>query len=129
MLNYWNRTIEPILTAIVEAMRRSFLTKTARTQMQSVLFFKDPFRLIPIENIAEIADKFTRNEILTANEIRGIIGFEPHKDPKADQLTNSNMPLNPVKDTGSVPSPEQDALDQIGTGSTNGNGASANAIA
>jgi hypothetical protein len=92
MLNYWNRTVEPILTAIVEAMRRSFLTKTARTQKQSVLFFKDPFRLIPIENIAEIADKFTRNEIMTANEIRGIIGFPPHSSPKADQLTNSNMP-------------------------------------
>ena len=127
MLNYWNRTIEPILTAIVEGMRRSFLTKTARTQKQSVLFFKDPFRLIPIENIAEIADKFTRNEILSANEIRGIIGFPPHKDPKADQLVNSNMPqVTVAPDTGPVTTPDQDTLDQVNAalnGSTNGNGA------
>ena len=92
MLNYWNRTIEPVLTAIVEAMHRSFLTKTARTQSQSILFFRDPFRLIPIDNIAEIADKFTRNEILSANEIRSVIGFKPSKDPKANLLDNSNMP-------------------------------------
>lgn len=92
MLNYWNRTIEPIITAIVEAMRRSFLTKTARSQKQTIQFFRDPFRLIPIENIAEIADKFTRNEILSSNEIRGVIGFKPHEDPKADELINSNMP-------------------------------------
>jgi putative sterol carrier protein len=92
MLNYWNRTIEPILQAIVESMRRTFLTKTARTQLQSVLFFRDPFRLVPIENIAEIADKFTRNEIMTSNEIRQVVGMKPSKDPKADQLTNSNMP-------------------------------------
>jgi hypothetical protein len=92
MLNYWNRTIEPILTAVVEAMRRTFLTKTARTQKQSVLFFRDPFRLVPIENIAEIADKFTRNEIMSSNEIRQVVGMAPSKDPKADQLTNSNMP-------------------------------------
>jgi len=92
MLNYWNRTIEPILTAMVESMRRTFLTKTARTQKQSVLFFRDPFRLVPIENIAEIADKFTRNEIMTSNEIRQVVGMAPSKDPKADQLTNSNMP-------------------------------------
>jgi Phage portal protein len=92
MLNYWNRTIEPILTAMVEAMRRAFLTKTARSQKQDILYFRDPFRLIPIENIAEIADKFTRNEILSSNEIRQVIGFAPHKDPKADQLINSNMP-------------------------------------
>jgi hypothetical protein len=92
MLNYWNRTIEPVLSAMVEAMRRSFLTKTARTQKQDVKFFRDPFRLVPIENIAEIADKFTRNEILTSNEIRQIVGFAPHKDPNADKLLNSNMP-------------------------------------
>jgi len=92
MLNYWNRTVEPILTAVVEAMRRTFLTKTARTQKQTVLFFRDPFRLVPIENIAEIADKFTRNEILTSNEIRQVVGMAPHKDPKADKLVNSNMP-------------------------------------
>ncbi len=92
MLNYWNRTIEPVLTAIVEAMRRSFLTKTARTQKQDVKYFRDPFRLVPIENIAEIADKFTRNEIMTSNEMRQVVGLAPHKDPKADKLINSNMP-------------------------------------
>ena len=92
MLNYWNRTIEPILTSITEAMRRTFLTKTARTQKQTIMFFRDPFRLVPIENIAEIADKFTRNEIMTSNEMRQVVGMAPHKDPKADRLINSNMP-------------------------------------
>lgn len=92
MLNYYNRTIEPILTAITEAMRRAFLTKTARTQKQSVLFFRDPFKNVAVGDIAEIADKFTRNEILSANEIRGVIGFKPSTDAKADQLVNSNMP-------------------------------------
>ncbi len=92
MLNYWNRTVEPVLTAMVEAMRRRFLTKTARTQKQSVLFFRDPFRLVPIENIAEIADKFTRNEIMTSNEMRQVVGLAPHSDPNADKLLNSNMP-------------------------------------
>jgi Phage portal protein len=100
MLNYWNRTIEPILTAMVEAMRRTFLTKTARTQKQSVVFFRDPFRLVPIENIAEIADKFTRNEIMTSNEIRQVVGLKPHADPKADQLINSNMPQGSPTPTG-----------------------------
>jgi hypothetical protein len=92
MLNYWNRTIEPVLTAVVESMRRTFLTKTARTQRQDVKFFRDPFRLVPIANLAEIADKFTRNEILTSNEIRQVVGLSPHSDPKADKLINSNMP-------------------------------------
>jgi putative sterol carrier protein len=92
MLNYWNRTIEPVLTAIVESMRRTFLTKTARTQKQTIQFFRDPFRLVPIENIAEIADKFTRNEIMTSNEMRQVVGMAPHDDPKADKLVNSNMP-------------------------------------
>ena len=92
MLNYWNRTIEPVLSAITEAMIRTFLTKTARTQKQTVAFFKDPFRLVPIENIAEIADKFTRNEIMTSNEMRQVVGMAPHPDPKADKLMNSNMP-------------------------------------
>lgn len=100
MLNYWNRTIEPCLTAIVEAMRRNFLTKTARTQNQTVLFFRDPFRLVPIENIAEIADKFTRNEIMTSNEMRQVVGMAPHPDPKADQLLNSNMPQGSPTPTG-----------------------------
>jgi putative sterol carrier protein len=94
MLNYWNRTIEPVLTAIVESMRSSFLTKTARTQLQQIQFFRDPFRLVPIENIAEIADKFTRNEIMTSNEMRQVVGMAPHSDPKADKLINSNMPAS-----------------------------------
>lgn len=91
MLNYNNRTIEPIISAITDAMKRVFLTKTARTQGQTVMFFRNPFKLVPINNIAEIADKFTRNEILTSNEIRQIIGMKPSKDPKADQLINSNI--------------------------------------
>ena len=103
MLNYWNRTIEPVLTATVEAMRRSFLTKTARTQLQNVVFFRDPFRLVPIENIAEIADKFTRNEIMSSNEIRQVVGLAPHPDPKADQLINSNMPQGSPTPTGVTP--------------------------
>lgn len=92
MLNYYNRTIEPILAAMTEAMRRSFLTKTARSQKQTISYFRDPFRLVPINDIAEIADKFTRNEILTANEIRAVMGIKPSDDPKADELRNSNMP-------------------------------------
>lgn len=92
MLNYTHRTIEPILTSITEAVKRSFLTKTAIAQKQSIEFFRDPFKLVPINNIAEIADKFTRNEIMSSNEIRGVIGQRPSSDPKADQLINSNMP-------------------------------------
>jgi len=91
MLNYNNRTIEPIVAAITDAMKRSFLSKTARTQGQTIMAFRDPFKLVPINNIAEIADKFTRNEILTSNEIRQIIGFKPSSDPKADKLVNSNI--------------------------------------
>lgn len=105
ILNYWNRTIEPVLTAIVEGMRRSFLTKTARTQLQSIIYFRDPFKLLPIEQIAEIADKFTRNEIMTSNEIRGKVGMKPSKEPKADKLINSNMPTS---DTG-VPLPSSES--------------------
>jgi Phage portal protein len=120
MLNYWNRTIEPILTAVVEAMRRSFLTKTARTQLQTILFFRDPFRLIPIENIAEIADKFTRNEILSANEIRGVIGYAPSKDPKADKLINSNMPQGSTTET--VPASSNGHGDSVAVSVTNGAG-------
>lgn len=92
MLNYNNRTIEPVVEAIVEEMARKFLTKTARTQRQSVAYFRNPFKLVPVNEIAEIADKFTRNEIVTSNEIRQVIGFKPSKDPKADELVNSNMP-------------------------------------
>lgn len=91
MLNYNSRTIEPIVSAIVDEMKRKFLTKTARTQHQSIMFFRDPFKLVPVNNIAEIADKFTRNEILTSNEIRQIIGMKPSDDPKADELINSNI--------------------------------------
>ena len=91
MLNYFNRTVEPIISAIVDEMKRKFLSKTARSQHQSIMFFNDPFKLVPIDNIAEIADKFTRNEILTSNEIRQIIGMKPSSDPKADQLVNSNI--------------------------------------
>lgn len=93
MLNYNNRTVEPILSAIVDEFKRKFLTKTARSQKQSIMFFKDPFKLVPVNNIADIADKFTRNEILTSNEVRGIIGFKPSADPDADALRNKNMPV------------------------------------
>ena len=91
MLNYYNRTIEPILSAIVDEMKRKFLTKTARSQLQSISFFRDPFRLVPVNDIAEIADKFTRNEIMTSNEIRQIIGMKPSSDPNADELRNKNL--------------------------------------
>lgn len=91
MLNYYSRTIEPIVSAIVDEMKRKFLTKTARSQNQSIMFFRDPFKLVPINDIAEIADKFTRNEIMTSNEIRQIVGMKPSDDPKADELRNSNI--------------------------------------
>lgn len=91
MLNYNNRTIEPIISAIVDEMKRKFLTKTARTQLQSISFFRDPFKLVPVNNIAEIADKFTRNEIMTSNEIRQVIGMKPSDDPNADELRNKNL--------------------------------------
>lgn len=92
MINYFNRTVEPIVREIVEAMRRSFLTKTARTQGQSIEYFRDPFALVPVSQLAEIADKFTRNEIMSSNEIRSAIGLVPSKDPKADELRNKNLP-------------------------------------
>lgn len=91
MLNYNNRTIEPIASAIVDALKRVFLTKTARTQKQSIMFFRDPFRLVPIADLAELADKLTRNEIATSNEVRQAIGMKPSSDPKADELRNSNI--------------------------------------
>ena len=117
MLNYNNRTIEPIVAAITGAMKRSFLTKTARTQGQTIMSFRDPFKLVPINNIAEIADKFTRNEVLTSNEIRQIIGFKPAEDPKADQLVNSNIaqPTDPAAapmDAGAMP-PEDPAAMEV----------------
>lgn len=91
MLNYYSRTIEPIVSAIVDELKRKFLTKTARSQGQSVVFFRDPFKLVPVADLAEISDKLTRNEIATSNEIRQIIGWKPSDDPKADQLINSNI--------------------------------------
>ncbi len=91
MLNYLTRTVEPILSAIVDEMKRKFLTKTARSQKQSILFFRDPFKLVPVGEIAEIADKMTRNEIMTSNEIRQKIGLMPSTDPNADKLRNSNL--------------------------------------
>lgn len=91
MLNYNNRVVEPIVSAIVDEMRRKFLTKTARSQSQTITYFQDPFRLVPVNNMAEIADKFTRNEIMTSNEIRQIVGMKPSDDPKADKLVNSNI--------------------------------------
>lgn len=105
MLNYNNRTIEPIVSAITNSMKRTFLTKTARTQGQSIEYFKDPFKLVPVEKIAEIADKFTRNEILTSNEIRGIVGYKPSTDPGAEELRNKNLnqsknpPNEPVQES------------------------------
>ena len=91
MLNYYDRTVEPIAAAIADELRRKFLTKTARTQKQSVVFFRDPFKLVPVSQLAEIADKFTRNEIMTSNEIRQIVGMKPSNDPSADELRNKNL--------------------------------------
>jgi len=91
-IDYYNRTVEPVLAAITEGIKRVFLTKTARAQGQSVVYIRDPFRLVPVKDLAEIADKFTRNEILSSNDMRGIIGFRPSTDPKADELRNKNIP-------------------------------------
>lgn len=111
MLNYNNRTIEPIVSAIVDAMKRSFLSKTARTQGQTIMAFRDPFKLVPIDNIAEVADKFTRNEILTSNEVRQIIGFKPSDDPKADQLINSN--INHAEDSNANNLPVSRSMEEL----------------
>ena len=107
MLNYYDRSIEPIVSAIVDEMKRKFLSKNARTRGQSISFFRNPFKLVPVNDLAEIADKFTRNEILTSNEIRQIIGMKPSDDPKADELRNSN--INQAKEESTTPSkmPEQ----------------------
>lgn len=91
ILNYYNRTIDPILAAITEEMERKWISKTARTQLQAIRYFRDPFKLVPVKELAEIADKFTRNEIMTSNEIRSIVGMKPSDDPKADKLLNSNL--------------------------------------
>ncbi len=111
MLNYYNRTIEPIVSAIVDEMKRKFLTKTARSQLQSILFFRDPFKLVPVDNIAEIADKFTRNEIMTSNEIRQEIGLKPSKDPKADELRNKNLSAPSGEESGPKVSITEEAED------------------
>jgi len=112
MLNYNNRTIEPILSAITDEMKRKFLTKTARTQGHSIMFSSEPFKLVPINNIAEIADKFTRNEILSPNEIRSIIGFKPVADQQADELRNRNLNQN----SDSAPAPlATDEINQNGS--------------
>lgn len=99
MLNYYDRTIEPMLSAFVDEFRRKFLTQTARSQLQTISYFRDPFKLVPVNQLAEIADKFTRNEIVTSNEIRQIIGMKPSDDPKADELRNSNLKVSEGGDT------------------------------
>ena len=115
MLNYRNRTLEPIVTAIAEAIKRTFLSKTARTQGQSIEFMMDPFRLVPLSDLAELGDKLLRNSILTANEFRAIIGYRPIKDGKSDQLTNPNMPEDkspqPTPDSADTPEPSGDPTD------------------
>lgn len=117
MLNYYVRTIEPLVAAFVEAMKRSFLTKTARSQRQSIMAFRDPLKFVPIKDLAEIADKFRRNEIASANDIRQGIGWKPSRDKKADELRNSNMPQPadavPTPDTETDPAVVQDALSII----------------
>jgi hypothetical protein len=112
MLNYHNRTIEPVASAIIDSMKRTFLTKTGRTQGQSIEFYRDPFKLVAVGNIAEIADKLTRNEVLTGNEVRQILGFRPAKDATADELRNKNLPLAEpvVAPLAAIPQPEYLAL-------------------
>lgn len=112
MLNYYSRTIEPIVSAIVDEMKRKFLTKTARSQKQDIMYFRDPFKLVPVDSIAEIADKFTRNEIMTSNEIRQVIGMRPSSDPKADELVNSNI----SQPNGSSPTEQDSQVDESGGG-------------
>lgn len=112
MLNYYDRSIEPIVSAIVDEMKRKFLTKTARSQKQSITYFRNPFKLVPVNELAEIADKFTRNEIMTSNEIRQIVGMKPSDDPKADQLVNSNL-NQPEEKTAADESSSDTAVDEI----------------
>ena len=121
MLNYYNRTIEPIVSVIVDEMKRKFLTKTARSQQQSILYFRDPFKLVPVNDIAEIADKFTRNEIMTSNEIRQIVGMKPSDDPKADELRNSNISQSKEEDP-MINDPYGDETKDYDEGGKNQNG-------
>ena len=115
MLNYYNRTVEPIISAIVDEMKRKFLTKTARSQNKSIMFFRDPFKLVPVADLAEISDKFTRNEIATSNEIRQVIGWKPSADPKADELRNSNLSESTsTGETTTAPSDETQTSDATG---------------
>lgn len=109
MLNYYNRTVEPILAAITDEIKRKFLTKTARSQKQTIMYFRDPFKLTPVLDLAEIADKFTRNEIMTSNEIRQIVGMKPSDDPSADELRNKNLNQSNEEIDGkkTLPSPEK----------------------
>ena len=109
MLNYYNRTVEPILAAITDEIKRKFLTKTARSQKQTIMYFRDPFKLTPVLDLAEIADKFTRNEIMTSNEIRQIVGMKPADDPSADELRNKNLNQSneAIDDKKAIQSPEE----------------------
>ena len=118
MLNYYDRTIVPIISAIVDELKRKFLTKTARSQKQSILYFRDPFKLVPIADLAETADKLTRNEIMSKNEFRQIIGLKPSDDPKADQLINSNI-SQPAEE---APYPEEYAVEESLEGGMDQNG-------
>ena len=122
MMNYYNRVVEPILSAISGEYKRKFLTKTARTQGQTIMFFRDPFKLVPVSNIADIADKFTRNEILTSNEVRGLIGFKPSADPKADELRNKNLnQASEAVDSQTMETPVSDAENVFKEQNQNGN--------
>ena len=118
MLNYYTRTIEPIISAVVDEFKRKFLTKTARTQRQSIEFFRDPFRLVPVSELSKIADTFTRSEIMSSNEVRQIVGLKPSSDPAADELRNKN--LNQSAGAGMPPDqyggyPEDEYYDEEGT--------------
>lgn len=119
MLNYNTRCVEPVVAAIVDGMKRTFLTKTARSQNHSIMYFRDPFKLVPVSELAEIADKMTRNEIMTSNEIRQFVGMKPANDPKADQLVNSNI-SQPI-DKGAMPIKPKE-IDEPNEGGQNQNG-------
>lgn len=128
MLNYQNRTVEPVLAAFIDEMKRKFLSKTARSQGQSIIYFRDPFRLVPVQQLAEIADKFTRNEILSPNEVRSEIGYKPSSDPKADELRNRNINQNnvdaeaQVEEGGEVPDITGMSDEEAAEAITNANG-------